>query len=493
MTALLLMAMVATSFLLGFARDMVIAWRFGGNWLADALFVCLILPVFFENLLGVAVRDGIIAYIKGGRLRASAEISRLQRYLWVTAFLIAMLGWVGAELWLKLLVPGWSASQVDSSLLAFRVASLLIFVQAVLYFQTAILNVGGRFLLPMWRTIVINLAAILAMVLYPSSLLAVVAGMVIGQVLLLIVQQPGLFRSLSVDSQAMDEGRRHGVSSFMFPLVVAALLQQLCVVGEKYFGSLLDEGSIAFLAFGFRIATIPLTIFSLSFLSVIYPALAGLPRIQGGAARGSLVYRAFGICLFVLVPASTVLGAHSALVIATLLQRGAFDAEQTGLTAPLLAIYAAGVPAMGIALLGGRILLARGQGRAFITAAMALTISTLLLDWLLFQKFGAAGVAVAMAIGSWVQAFYTMFAVLAGNACWDVLFLFVRWALAALFSYAMLLLIPIGDSFVWLASACVGSVALHLAAVALMGDRDWLRKDYWSVRSNYRNTERLQA
>lgn len=69
--------------------------------------------------------------------------------------------------------------------------------------------------------------------------------------------------------------------------------------------------------------------------------------------------RFMGICLLMLLPASVVLLAHPLLVIATLFQRGAFDAKQTALTAPLLAIYALGVPAMGVSLLGGRILLSR--------------------------------------------------------------------------------------------------------------------------------------
>ena len=486
MTSLLLMVMVFASFLLGFVRDMTIAWRFGGSWFADALFVCLVVPVFFENLLGIAVRDGVIAYIRGGRSRRQSacmrdEVERLQRYLWGMAAIITALAWIGAEFWLSALAPGWDESRVNGVLFAFRISSLLIFVQTVLYFQTAVLNAGGRFVLPMWRTIALNVGAIFALVIYPASLVAVVFGMLVGQVLLLIVQQHTLGRSVQAGVPAAGDSSKRGLHTYLLPLVIAAVFQQLCVVAEKYFGSLLNDGCIAYLSFGFRVATIPLTVFSLSFLSVIYPALAGRPAGAGWSARGSLEYRSFGICLLMLVPASTVLVAHAAPVVAALFQRGAFGPEQTALTAPLMAAYAAGVPAMGLALLGGRILLARGQGRSFVVAAVAVTVSTLLLDWLLYRRFGSVGLAVAMTVGSWLQALYTLNVVFAGSSSRAVFLLFARWSVAALVGYVLLRAVPAGNSIVSLIVVCMAGLAVHLAVIVLMGDRDWLRRDYWGV------------
>jgi murein biosynthesis integral membrane protein MurJ len=487
MTTLILIAMVAASFLLGFLRDMIIAWRFGGSWMADALFVCLILPVFFENLLGIAVRDGVIAHLKGGRFRWGAtlrsEIVRLQRYLWGAASFVAILVWIGADIWLPLLAPGWDGSKVDSSLLTFRVASLLIFVQAVIYFQSAVLNSDGRFLLPMWRPIALNLGAIGAMVAISSSLIAVVVGMLFGQTILLLLQQYSLNSSPNADVKGTEKIGKQGLRAFIIPLFVAALLQQLCVVAEKYFGSSLDQGSIALLSFGFRVATIPLTVFSLSSLTIIFPALIGKAAHSGYSARGGLVYRSFGMCLLFLVPASTVLLACPSLVISALFERGAFGSEQTALTAPLLAIYAVGVPAMGVSLLGGRILLARGKGKDFVLSTLVATITTLFMDKLLYRHFGASGLAAALAIGSWAQAFYTLFLVFMGYPYRAIFMLFARWLLAALIGYAVLQFLPVGTSFLWLALVCLTGLAVHLAVVALMGDRDWLRKDYWDTKS----------
>lgn len=484
MTSALMVAMVVASFVLGFARDLVIAWRFGGTWRADALFVCLVLPVFFENLLGIAVRDGIIGFLSSGRspppLSLRNEVSRLQLYVWSVAIVIAAAVCLGAELWLPLLAPGWSKSQVYACIPAFRIAAGLIFVQAVLYFQTAVLNVGGTFLMPMWRTILLNAGALLALFAFPSSLVAVVGGMLAGQALLLLMQQAELARSLDRPGSATASGTQQRLATYMVPLVAAAILQQSCVVGEKYFGSLLDEGSIAYLSFGFRIATIPLTVFSLSFLSVIYPALSLQARAPDLAGKGSLSYRGFAVCLMTLVPAATLFIAQPTLVVSVLLERGAFGGDQSRITASLLAIYAAGMPAMGIALLGGRILLAQGRGVAFLVGSVLLAVCTLLLNWLLYGDFGPEGLAAAISIGSWVQAVFSVLVVFAGGSSCAVFQLFARWSLAAVLGYLSLGAVPIGGSWMSLGAACAISLVVHLGVVALIGDVDWLRRDFWS-------------
>lgn len=103
------------------------------------------------------------------------------------------------------------------------------------------------------------------------------------------------------------------------------------------------------------------------------------------------------------VPAAVLL-AYILSVISLILERGQFDAAQTAATAPLLALYAIGLPGMGLALLGGRVLLAQGRGRAFMVTALAFCLSTVALDYLLYQSMGAKGLALAFTIGSWAQA-----------------------------------------------------------------------------------------
>jgi putative peptidoglycan lipid II flippase len=316
--------------------------------------------------------------------------------------------------------------------------------------------------------------------------------MLVGQTVLLLLQQPRLDRALR-GMVLLAPGVKQRLHTVMLPLGLAAVLQQMCVVGEKYFGSLLEAGSIAFLSFGFRIATIPLSLYSLSFLSVVYPSLAERRAGIEQFVRGSLAYRAFATCLFILVPASTVLMVYSVSVVRILFGRGAFGTEQVASTAPLLAIYSAGVPAMGVALLAGRMLLAQGRGGVFITATVGVTVSTLVLDYLLYERLGAAGLALALTVGSWAQAVFTVLSVCAGGSCRAIVLLFLRWLLAALTSYVVLQAVPVGDSLGWLVVVSLAGLTSHICVVALLGDRDWLHRDFWSMHTQHSDKNNVQS
>jgi putative peptidoglycan lipid II flippase len=497
-TSLVMAAFVVASFLLGLWRDILIAWRFGSGWMADALFVALMLPVFFENILGIALRDAVIPHLQRARSQAASAIrdglSRLQASVWLAALSVSLLVGLGARLLLEVLVPGWTALQVDEALLAFRLGAALIAIQTVLYFQTAILNVNGRFVLPMWRTLLFNAGGIAALLLWADSVAMVVAGMLIGQFVLLVAQQPVVRppEPISGGGRSASPGTTHFLVHFA-PLLIATGAQQACVVVERLLGSLLDEGSIAQLSFAFRISTIPLTLFSLTFVALFYPAFTAAWVKGDKEFLPRLLRQGWGMTMVFLVPAAVLLAAQPGAVVALLLERGQFDAAQTAATAPLLAIYGAGLPGLGMALLGGRVLLAQGRGRAFMITAIASALLTVGLDLLLYEALGTLGLALAFTIGGWAQALGM--AVLIGRLMPDVLRWVVplRWVLAAMVTLAVLEWLPSPSDVLSLLGLCVASLVLHFALVGMLGERDIFDRAFWQIAGGTASASRIAS
>ncbi|MDC6668727.1 hypothetical protein OEZ84_28750, partial [Leclercia adecarboxylata] len=75
-------------------------------------------------------------------------------------------------------------------------------------------------------------------------------------------------------------------------------------------------------------------------------------------------------------------------------------------TAPLVALYGLGLPAMGLALLWGRALLAQQQGRLFFIITLISSSMTIGLDALLYRPYGAEGLALAFSAGALLQALF---------------------------------------------------------------------------------------
>lgn len=481
-------ALLVASFLLGLLRDLLIARELGGGWLADVLFVALILPVFFENLLGIALRDAAIPYLRAMSQRGVEAYRHAARTLYagtaVVSTAVSVVVALAAALLLALLVPGWTAAQREAALPAFVAGAVLIGIQTVLYMQTAVLNCENEFVLPNWRTVLINAAAITALVLSPGSVAFVVGSMVAAQILWLAVMHWRVAGHLSGTAVRSPRPERGFVAADLVPLALATAAQQLCVLGERWFGSSLPEGSITLLSLAFRLCTIPQTLFALSVLAVFYPAIAR-HWLAGDRQELTLTMRRVqAIALAFMVPAALLLVAAAHPVIEILLQRGAFDAAQTARTVPLVAAYAAGLPAMGLALLWGRALVAQQATSSFMLSATVMAALTLAFDAILYRPFGATGLAAAMSIGAWLQAAMCAWmlhrrspgAVDAGSLA--------RWAAAAATAAVALATLPSGGGWVQLIlQGLVLSITLA-AALWMLGERALFERQFWSVRRN---------
>lgn len=486
--------LVSFSFVLGYGRDLLVAWQYGVGGLADSLFVALMLPVFFENIFGVALRDTLIPYLQELRSKAAEamvlSMRRLQAATWLIGVAASILVGFGAQAWLDALVPGWGLEKVEDSLWPFRLGALLIAVQTVLYFQTAVLNVEGRFILPMWRTVLLNVGAILAVLLSPQNVAWVVIGMVIGQFSLLVVQQIGLrFPQTKHGLENLGAVRRHSLLRLMMPLLIATAAQQACFIAERVFASFLDDGAIAQLTFAFRISTIPLTLFAFSALALFYPAFSEAWLKSDERSFSQMLQQAIGIAMVFLVPASVLMAAQPTSVISVLLERGVFGAAETTSIAPILAVYGLALPGMGFTLLSSRILLSQGRGQSLMVLSIVCASLVIVLDFMLYRTLGVLGLALAYGIGSWVQA-VASFSLIARSRM-NILCLspFMRWAAAAMICFFSIRYMQAPQGVIELLAFCCVSLVAHLICVRLLGDDQIFSPEFWSI-GNFKNAAR---
>lgn len=478
-------ALLLISLVLGLVRDLLIAYELGAGSAADILFMALVLPVFFENILGVALRDAVIPYLQ--RLRASsvAAFAASARGLYAGSLgagvVIALLIGFGATVWLTLLAPGWSAQQIADGVPAFALGAVLIAVQTVLYCQTAFMNIEHKFVMPMWRTVLFNLGGILALLVFKGSAVAVIAGMMAGQVILMLMLHRQI-RGLWGKTQREPKNPAPGFIWSFMPVLVATALLQSSVIAERMFASSMDEGSVTLLSLSFRISTIALTLYTFSVLSILYAAVA--TRVAEGDSKSvtALVRQGLGLTLLFLVPVAVFLAVFSEPVISLIFEHGAFTSAHSRAGAPIVTAYACGLPAMGLALFAGRLLLARHQARAFLLSAALATVMTIGLDALLYRGFGAMGLAAAFSAGSWFQALVSGWLVVrgghVGGACYKTL---LRWSAAAATVSLLLAALPAPEGPMQLVVYAVLVLATHVAVVAAYGERDMFKHAFWTL------------
>lgn len=482
--SLIILALIIASFLLGFLRDLFIAKAFGLSWEADLIFVALILPMFFENFFGLALRDAMIPYLQKLRSQSEALFASVARLLyWRIMIIGVVIGAVviGASHWILTgLAPGWTVEQISSGQLVFCVGALLVTVQAVLYCQAALLNMDNIFILPMMRTVWLNAGAILGILMFEPTGMVIFIGMLLPQLALILVQHRRIGYLSEADATST-QGHSGKFGLAFAPVLLAAGAQQACILAERMFASFLDEGSITMLSFSFRIVTIPLTLYALSILAMLFPQLASSWNDGDHGGHTAMIRKGLLATLLFLVPATVVLISFPETVVSVLLERGAFGATQTAATASLVAIYALGLPAMGLALLWGRALLAQHRARAFLVVTLASSALTIGLDALLYRPYGAEGLAVAFSSGAVLQALLMGVCVYRTSPRGLGATLLLRWlATAAVVTIAMHWL-PEPHGLLQLSLYIGMALAGFAVGVGLLGERDLFKPGYWSM------------
>ena len=485
--SLVILALTVASFLLGFLRDLFIAKEFGLSWEADLIFVALILPLFFENFLGLALRDAMIPYLQKLRSQSQALFETVSRWLYWRVMLIgaavSAIAILGSYWFLNLLAPGWTDAQVNAGQIVFCVGAALVAVQAVLYCQGALLNMDEVFILPMTRTLLLNAGAIIGILLFQPTGMVIFIGMLLPQLALIVVQHRRIAYLRGSSEEKVDTtGHAGGFGLAFAPVLLAAGAQQGCILAERMFASYLDEGSITMLSFAFRIVTIPLTLYALSVLSVLFPRFVSSWSENDLSGHAALVRKGLLATLLFLVPATVVLCSFPQTVVSVLLERGQFGATQTGATAVLVVLYALGLPAMGLALLWGRALLAQHQARLFLVITLISSVLTVSLDALLYRHYGAQGLAFAFSSGVTLQALFMGLYVYRASPAALAPGLLLRWIGTAVAIVIALHWLPAPHGLLQLC-IYIGLVLCAFAAgVVLLGERDLFKPAYWSMK-----------
>jgi putative peptidoglycan lipid II flippase len=347
----------ATSAVLGFAREIVLAAYFGASAQMDALLVALIIPTFFLNMLGeasmgAAVVPVFITYI-------APQATRDQRRIIGSGFMllslvlsaVAALGVLFAPALARLLAPGFDAGQLVLTADLMRILLPSVLILGLSNFVTGLLHSFKRFGPAAATGVVFNLAVVVTTIPLAErfGIYAPALGVLFGCILQLGIMLPsligtGLFPSVGFSFRDPALLR---MWRLFWPIFVGGLAVTVLKSADKIIGSFLPEGSISALNYAAKIAGGPSRIFTMSIAVVLFPAL--VKKVAEGATdQGDMIVRGLNLAAFLTLPWTALLIALRTPIVYVVLQRGAFDASATPTVALALAIYCLGDFADGI-------------------------------------------------------------------------------------------------------------------------------------------------
>ena len=407
---------------LGFVRDMCIAWFFGAGVYSDAFFVAFRIPnllrrLFAEGSLSIAVVSVFTQYlVKKGRTEACQYAGSLLKLLSVVLVLVTLAG-IAASPWIvRAMAPGFTADPEKLELTIFMTRIMfpyLIFIGLVACCM-GILNVLGHFAAPAFSPVLLNMAMI-GSVLWISPHLdepitGLCIGVVLGGFLQLGLQIPFIWKKrLRVFRKTpwLHPGVKT-TGKLMIPMVFGAAVYQFNIVVGAFLASFLEEGSISYLYYADRIIQFPLGIVAAAASTAVLPVLARQAVSNDHKALKDTFCSSLKLVFFITIPAMVGIIVLREPMVTLFFQRGEFGAAAAQRTAEALLFYGIGIWAFS----GVRILISTYYALQDIETPVKLAgvsiLVNIVLALLLMRPMGFSGIALSTALSSMVN-FYLLY------------------------------------------------------------------------------------
>ena len=423
--------------ILGFIRDVVIAWFFGAGLASDAFFVAFRIPnllrrLFAEGSLTIAFIPVFTEYLtRNGQSEAFALGRAAVRLLSVILALTALLGILCAPLIVWVIAPGFSESPDKHALtvLLTRIMFPYIFFIGLVALAMGILNALGHFAAPALAPVMLNLAIIASALLIAPRLaepvIGLALGVLVGGILQLALQVPFLVRKgfkFWAQSSFWHPGLKR-IAVLMMPAVLGAAVYQINILIGTLLASLLPEGSVSYLYYADRLVQFPLGIFAIATATAVLPSLSRQAADGDFEALGGTFAHAMKLVLFITIPSMVGLIVLREPIVALLFKRGAFDTQTTHLTAVALLYYGIGLWAFAAVRVVVSTFYALQDTKTPVRMAIISICANVVLSLLLMGPLKHGGLALATSLASVVNLGLLIWALAKrlGPIRWDVI------------------------------------------------------------------------
>lgn len=403
--------------ILGYVRDMVMAYFFGAGLAADAFIAAFRIPNLLRRLFGEGSLS--IAFVpvfsetlaRKGRREAYALAGAALGLLSLVVAVVAVLGVLASPLIIRLVAPGFveDPQKMALTVLLTRIMFPYICFVALVALCMGILNVLGHFAAPALAPVFLNLAMIssifVAARISPDPTVRVVGlsiGVLFGGLLQLLLQIPPLvakglrfWRELRLYHPALKK-----VGRLMLPTIFGAAVYQINILVGTLLASLLPAGSVSYLYYADRLVQFPLGIFAIALATAVLPSLSRQAAEKDLAGLAGTFRHALQLVLFITVPAMVGLILLRTPIVTLLFQRGDFDPSTTRLTAVALLYYGLGLWAFAaVRILVSTFYALQDTRTPVVTATIAIG-ANIVLGILLMGPLAHGGLALATALSS---------------------------------------------------------------------------------------------
>jgi putative peptidoglycan lipid II flippase len=415
--ALIVSGGILLSRVLGVLREMIFAGMLGADQVTDTYVAAFRIPDYANYLLAggfltITFIPIFSKYLADGEEAEGWEaFSSIIRWLAIGITVLIVAGWLIAPWVIGTLYPDFTAAQIAATVRMTRIVLPAQFAFVVGAMFASVQYAKGVFAIPTLAPIVYNLMIIAGGVAYglvtgsadPEGFVwGAVLGAFIGS---FAIQWWGATR-VGMQLGLTAPWRHPAVGQYLALAIPLMVGQSVVALDEGFmsiFGDMAGDGAQTNLLYARRTMLVPVGIIAQAASVAAYPFLARLFAEGRIAAMRRTVDQAMRWVLVLSIAAAGLVAAMALPIIRTLFERYAYTEADATAAAGALFFYAFAIPVWGGLQILTRAFYAERAMWTPVLAGTAVTLGAIPLYWVLTDRFGVDGVAVAslLALGTY--------------------------------------------------------------------------------------------
>lgn len=403
-TALLTFIVLLTSKLLGFFREILLAYKYGTSYINDAYAICTSLPAILFCLFASGVTQSYIpVYSRIENNRKKVFFSNAVTVLFVFSIIVAIICVVFNQQIVTILAPGFTERTKELAQLFIDIVAWHLPVYVIFNILCADAQAKESFLVVSFCDyIVVNIVLIIAIVLSSEEHLSImaegyVASMIIATLILAVYSKKRLNLKYQFTFKPFDKDFKILVT-LAIPIGVSVMVNQLNSVTDRVFASMLGVGITSALEYANRLQSLFLTLTTTVFISVCFPRINKCFANKDMAGGVYYIKKAVLLTVLLAIPFMLVIIGYAESIVKILFERGAFDTESTRVTSECLIFYAIGIPFYAFREIETKALAANMKQRMILRNTVIAVVINIVLDLVLLESWGHAGLAFATSV-----------------------------------------------------------------------------------------------
>ncbi|WP_211654769.1 murein biosynthesis integral membrane protein MurJ [Planococcus alpniumensis] len=410
-TVISIMFIVVVTKVMGFSRDIFLAYFYGANGLTDAYLISTNISTVIFAFIGMGIAASYIpVYTKIFKERGSEPAEKFtvnvtNAVMLLTTILVFLIMCFTTPI-VKLFAFGFEGETLRIAVIFTRIISVTLYFTALIFIFTSYLEVKNRFLTTELSGLPLNIVLIATIAISSWLGLYVLAiGTVVAVVVQFLSMVPAIKKSGYRHRWILDFKDRDlkNMMVLAIPVIIGVSADQINVLVDRTIASQITEGGISALTYAHRLVFFVQAIFVLAIVKVMFPKISKLAARKEIGELKNVVGKVVTTVSVIVIPAAVGMMVFSRQITELMFGRGEFDEFEIEMTAGLMFFYALGLLGFGLREVLAKVFYSLEDSRTPMINAFGAMFLNVALNLVLSRVMGLNGLALATSIAAIVS------------------------------------------------------------------------------------------